>query len=164
MHHGLEQHRGQLRGRDSRHGGGGTDNNDRCTREGGSISKVIPTTGYYGISVSYDLRAPSLGTVRTGWGDGGCAVRNDDIQEQLNIYYSTDGGTNWIQCATVWRADLDAYIGYGTRTVSLAAFSDCDNNANFALMLDWQFNQAAITLTWTISWSPAVQPRRPGLR
>jgi hypothetical protein len=126
-------------------GSGATDTNDRGLREGGSISKTISTAGYNGISVSYDVRASIQGGVYTGTGTGTGSVRNNDVQEQLNLYYSTNGGSTWNQAATLWRSDLLGCTTYQTKTVPLVGISACNDNPNFALKFEWQFNQQTDT-------------------
>ncbi|MDO8588670.1 MAG: glycoside hydrolase family 9 protein [Armatimonadota bacterium] len=127
-------------------GVGATDNNDRCTREGGEIYKVIPTVGFQDIQVSYDLKVSALGAAYTGGGIGGCAVDHNVIDEQITVFYSTNGGANWTEAEYLLRdALLAGYQSYGTRTIDLSSIPACDENPNFALRFRWQFNHTSDT-------------------
>lgn len=122
-------------------GAGGTDNTDRCNREGGEIYKTISTAGYSNISVQYDLKVNTLGQNNTGAGIGNCPVDHNLIDEQITVFYSTNGGSSWTEAEYLTRATLLAsYQNYGTRTINLSGVSACNNNSNFALRFRWQFN------------------------
>jgi len=120
-----------------------TDDSDRCKREGGEISKTISTSGYRHIIVSYDLRVNSLGQNRTGAGTGSCTVDHNLIDEQLTVFYSTDGGSSWKEAEYLTRSQLLAYQTYGTRTIDLSAVAGVADNINFALRFRWQFNTSS---------------------
>ena len=122
-------------------GSGSSDTADRCTREGGEISKPISTAGYSNISVSYDLKVSSLGSNNTGAGVGSCAVDHDLIDEQLAVFYSTNGGSTWTEAEYLTRSALLGYQSYGTRTIDLSAVSAASNNPSFMLRFRWQVNQ-----------------------
>ncbi|MDO8586134.1 MAG: hypothetical protein Q7T82_03760 [Armatimonadota bacterium] len=124
-------------------GSGASDNADRCTREGGQIEKIVSTAGYSNIQVQYDLRVSSLGLAMTGGGYGSCPVDHNIVDEQLTVYYSTNGGVIWKQAEYLTRASLLNYQTYGTRTIDLSHLPVCDNNPNFVLWLRWQLNSAA---------------------
>jgi len=125
-------------------GYGTTDDSSRCYREGGEIYKTISTVGYRNITVSYDLRVNTLGNNNTGEGTGSCVPDHNLIDEQLTVYYSTNGGSSWNEIGWVSRATLLAsYQAYGTRQLNLSGFADCNNNAGFALRFRWQFNTAS---------------------
>jgi hypothetical protein len=122
-------------------GGGVTDNNDKCLREGGDASKVISTVGYHDIRVDYSLRVNNLGGDWTGAGIGGnCPPDHGVIDEQLTVYYSTNGGTSWTEADYVARAGLLGYQSYGTRSIDLTGVTGANENANFALRFRWQLN------------------------
>ncbi|MDO8589494.1 MAG: sugar-binding protein [Armatimonadota bacterium] len=129
-------------------GAGGTDSTDRCTREGGMINKTISTSGYSNIKVSYDLHVNTLGGNYTGAGTGSCggAIDHDLIDEQVTVYYSTNGGTSWTEAEYTTRSTLLAsYQTYGTRTIDLTGVTACNNNASFALKFRWQLNTTSDT-------------------
>jgi hypothetical protein len=120
-----------------------TDNTDRCAREGAEIAKTISTAGYYGIVVSYDLRVNALGTNYYGTSTTGTTCTDDHglIDEQLTVYYSTNGGTTWTEADWLRRGELKTlYTNYGTRVLDLSGVSACSNNANFRLRFRWQLN------------------------
>ncbi|MDO8586135.1 MAG: DUF5010 C-terminal domain-containing protein, partial [Armatimonadota bacterium] len=123
-------------------GGGVTDNADKCYREGGELTKVISTVGFHDIQVSYDLKVNGLGGNYTGAGTGGsCVPDHSLVDEQITVFYSTNGGTNWTEAEYLLRAALLAgYQTYGTRTIDLSAITACDENASFALRFRWQLN------------------------
>ncbi|MDO8586544.1 MAG: DUF5010 C-terminal domain-containing protein [Armatimonadota bacterium] len=122
-------------------GNGSSNNNDRCTREGGEIKKTISTSGYSNIKVTYDLRVNSLGTAKTGTGTGSCAVDHNLIDEQLTVFYSTNGGSSWTEAEYMLRATLLNYQSWGTRTVDLTGVPAVNNNPNFTVRFRWQVNQ-----------------------
>lgn len=125
-------------------GAGQTDNADKCLREGGEGYKVISTVGYHDIQVSYDVRSNSLGGDYTGAGTGGsCAMDHGLVDEQLTIFYSTNGGTSWTEAEYIARATLLTYQTYGTRTISLASVPAANDNAAFALRFRWQLNHVS---------------------
>ncbi|MDO8586543.1 MAG: sugar-binding protein [Armatimonadota bacterium] len=125
-------------------GSGSSDNTDRCAREGGEIKKNISTAGYSNISIQYDLDVNSLGTAKTGTGGGTCAVDHNLIDEQLTVFYSTNGGSSWTEAEYLLRSSLLAsYQNWGTRTISLVGVPAVNNNANFWLRFRWQFNQSS---------------------
>ncbi|MDO8588671.1 MAG: hypothetical protein Q7T82_16710, partial [Armatimonadota bacterium] len=125
-------------------GTGSSDNNDRCTREGGEAQKTISTVGYSNVRVSYDLRVNTLGQNRTGAGAGACAVDHNLIDEQITVYYSTNGGSSWTEAQYLTRSSLLAsYQTYGTRTIDLTGVPAVNNNANFRLRFRWQANSGA---------------------
>jgi hypothetical protein len=121
---------------------GATDSDDKCTREGTELQKTISTSGYSNIKVQYDLRVNSLGQNWTGAGIGGnCPVDHSLIDDQITVYYSTNGGSSWTEAENVQRAALLAtYQSYGTRTINLTSVTACNNNANFRLRFRWQMN------------------------
>ncbi|MDO8586333.1 MAG: DUF362 domain-containing protein [Armatimonadota bacterium] len=121
-------------------GAGGSDNSDTCTREGGEIYKTISTAGYRNIKVSYDLRVNSLGNTPNGPA-GDCTVDHDLIDEQLTVFYSTNGGSTWTEAEYLTRSALLAdYQTYATRTLDLSGISACNDNPAFALRFRWQVN------------------------
>jgi len=123
-----------------------TDSTGRCTREGGEIKKTISTAGHSGIKVYYDLKVNTLGEANTGAGLGSCTVDHNLIDEQITVFYSTNGGSSWTEAEWVKRVNLLAgYQSYGTRTVDLSGISACNNNANFAVRFRWQFNTGSDT-------------------
>ena len=122
-------------------GSGATDNDNRCTREGGDIWKVISTSGYANIQVSYDLKVNSLNANVTGYGSGGCAPDADAVDEQFTVFYSMDSGANWTQADWLKRASLlGSYQTYGTRSLDLSTIPEATNNPQFALRFRWQLN------------------------
>lgn len=125
-------------------GYGTGDNTDRCMREGGQMTKTITTAGHSGIRFTYDLKVNTLGGNYTGAGTGTCSVDHNLIDEQLTVYYSTNGGSSWTQCDNVLRSSLLAnYQNYGNRSVDLTGVSACNDNASFALKFRWQLNQVS---------------------
>jgi len=121
-------------------GAGQSDNSDKCTREFGEIYKTISTVGYRSIRVNYDLRVNSLGPDLDP-PEGDCTVDHDLIDEQLTVFYSTNGGESWSEGEYLVRSALLAgYQSYGTRTVDLSQIAGCNENPDFALRFRWQLN------------------------
>lgn len=122
-------------------GASSTDDAVTCNREGGEAAKTISTSGYHGIIVGYDLKVSGLGANNTGAGTGTCAIDHGIVDEQLTVYYSTNGGTTWTEADNVQRQELVAnYSSYHTRYIDLSTVPACDNNANFRLRFRWQLN------------------------
>ena len=121
-------------------GSGNTDDNQSCVREGGEIRKIISTTGYEKIQFIYDIRVNNLGNNVTGPGDGICGLDHNLLDEQLTIFYSTNGGANWTEVGYTIRPTLLFYQSYGTFVVDLSGISACNDNPNFMLRFRWQLN------------------------
>ena len=119
-------------------GAGGTDNDDYANREGGEIQKTISTVGFSGITVSYDLKC--LRSIYDYYLSGQPVVDHGLVEEQLTIFYSTNGGSAWTEATYLNLDTLKGYTSYGTRTVDLSGITAADNNASFALRFRWQFN------------------------
>ncbi len=118
-------------------GAGGTNNTDRCTREGGIIEKAVSTVGYSNLWLHYDLY---LDTNQTGSTcSGGCAmtILEGDCADKLAVYCSVDGGTSWTLVEQVYANTVSQRVGLA-RTVKLPAAAD--NNANVMLRFKTQFN------------------------
>ncbi len=124
-------------------GSGGTDNSTRETREGGEMWRMISTLGYDSIRVSCDLKVNSLGGAYYGVGSGdmGCLVDHNDVQEQLTVSYTTDGGATWIELSPwLGRDVLLGYQAFGTRVIDLTGISAVESCAGFGLKFRWQLN------------------------
>lgn len=122
-------------------GAGSSDNTDRCTREGGEIRKTFSLTGYKNILLSYDLRVGRLGANLTGAGVGSCAVDHGLIDEQLSVFFSTDGGDNWTEIDWLRRSELlSTYTSYRTRQIDLSQYPQINNCPQFILRFRWQLN------------------------
>ncbi|MDO8589116.1 MAG: hypothetical protein Q7T82_18985, partial [Armatimonadota bacterium] len=82
-----------------------------------------------------------LGTAKTGAGSGSCTVDHNLIDEQLTVFYSTNGGSSWTEAEYLLRSELLAsYQAWGTRTIDLTGVSAANNNHNFMLRFRWQVN------------------------
>lgn len=127
-------------------GSGLSDSDDRATREGGEIRKVISTAGRKHIQVYYSVRVNTLGGNYTGHGSGSGSVHVDHnvIDDQLTVYYSTNGGKSWTEAQNVARNSLlsTCQYYYRRRMINLVGTSACENNPKFALRFRWQVNGA----------------------
>ena len=122
-------------------GYGVTDDNRRDLREGGEMKRVISTLGYTNIKLSYDLRVGALGIAWSGAGSGSGNVVNNDVQDQLIVYYSKTGIDGpWFQADWLGHDNLLDYRSYGRRSVDLSAIAGIADNPNFAVKFMWQFN------------------------
>jgi hypothetical protein len=123
-------------------GSGQSDSDDRSTREGGEIRKTISTVGYRRIMVYYSARVNTLGGNYTGPGSGGATVDHNLIDDQLTVYYSTNGGKSWTEAENVRRDELlrTSQNYYNRRMINLVGMGACANNPNFALRFRWQVN------------------------
>ena len=125
-------------------GNGSIDDDDRFSREGGEMKRIISTSYYENINITYDLRVSTLGNNRSGVGTGTADVYSNDIQDQLIVYYSTTGTNGpWIEAEWLGRSTLLNYLTYGNRLIDLSGISGISDNADFALKFLWQFNTAS---------------------
>ena len=122
-------------------GSGASNSRDTCTREGSRITKVIPTTGQNGIQVEYDvmavLHAPPGGNT-----SGSCPVLDDSDEDKLVVSYSISGTNGPWNTAQVLNEGVELPTGWTRKLVNLAGISAVNNNPNFALRFQWQFNAA----------------------
>ncbi|MDO8587559.1 MAG: hypothetical protein Q7T82_11025 [Armatimonadota bacterium] len=128
-------------------GFGVTDDITQHGREGVYIEKVISTAGLENISILYDIRTHVRGVYT---GDPGDCLLNPhcDLAEQLTVFYSTNGGTDWTEVEWLRRTGgngwppLEIYnTGYETRVIDLSSITGANDNAGFTLKFDWQFNE-----------------------
>jgi hypothetical protein len=122
--------------------GSGTSNSrDTCTREGGILTKLIPTTGHSGIQVEYDVMA-ELHVPPGGNMSGACPVLDDSDEDKLVVSYSISGTNGPWSMAQVLNEGVELPTGWTRKLVNLAGISAVNNNSNFALRFQWQFNAA----------------------
>jgi hypothetical protein len=122
-------------------GSGVSNNRDACTREGSVMTKQISTAGYRSIQVEYDVFA-TLHAPPAGAATGSCTPLEGTIEDKLVIYYSA-GGTNgpWNVAQTLSEG-VELPTGWTRKLVNLAGISAVNDNPNFALRFQWQFNTA----------------------
>lgn len=123
-------------------GAGATNNNDACTREGSTMTRLIPTTGRTSIQVEYDVMA-ALFAPPTGAPAGSCTVLEGTTEDKLVVYYSTAGsGGPWTVAQTLTEG-VELPTGWTHKLINLAGVAGVANNPNFALKFQWQFNASA---------------------
>jgi hypothetical protein len=121
---------------------GATNTNDACTREGGIMTRVIPTTGHPNVQVEYDVMA-TLAPAPLNAPVGNCTVLEGSLEDKLVVYYSTSGaGGPWMVAQTLSEG-IELPCGWTQRFINLAGVPGAANNPNFALKFQWQFNAAA---------------------
>jgi hypothetical protein len=119
-------------------GAGDSNNQDTCTREGGTMTRVISTAGLRSVRVDYDVRA-SLGAPPGGSAGGNCTVLEGSSEDKLVAYYSTRGVNGpWARADLILEPELPG--AWGHRTVNLSSISAAGDNPAFALKFQWQFN------------------------
>src|SRR5688572_23556521 len=125
-------------------GSGVSNNRDTCTREGSIMAQVISTVGHHGIQVEYDvfaaLHAPPGGAVFAS-----CLVLEGTLEDKLVIYYSTSGTNGPWTAAETLTEGAELPTGWARRLINLAGVSGVNDNPNFALRFQWQFNTASDT-------------------
>ncbi len=170
-------------------GSGTTNSSDTCTREGTTLTKTISTAGYTDIRVTYDISSYAYsypgdgcaGNCTAGLLPGSYTSTFPDCwrtnQDQLVVYYSTNGGTNWNKAQILTeRGDngSEALPGgngttWATKTVYLSGLTAVENNANFALQFKTQFN-TGYDIIWIdnikvygrSTCTPPTAPTNPG--
>lgn len=125
-------------------GSGVSNNRDACTREGSIMTRLTSTTGHQSIQVEYDVFA-ALHAPASGPALGSCVVLEGSSEDKLVIYYST-AGTNgpWTVAQTLSEGS-ELPTGWTRKLINFAGVPAANNNANFALRFQWQFNTASDT-------------------
>jgi hypothetical protein len=125
-------------------GSGVSNNRDACTREGSIMTRVISTAGYQGIQVEYDvfaaLYAPPSGAV-----SGSCVVLEGTLEDKLVIYYSTSGTNGPWNVGQTLSEGVELPTGWTRKLINLAGVPAVNDNLNFALRFQWQFNTGSDT-------------------
>jgi hypothetical protein len=125
-------------------GSGVSNNRDACTREGSMMTRLVSAAGHHGIQVEYDvfaaLHAPPGGTASAG-----CTVLESTMEDKLVIYYSTAGTNGPWTAAQTLSEGVELPTGWTRRLINLAGVSAVNDNPNFALRFQWQFNTASDT-------------------
>jgi hypothetical protein len=125
-------------------GSGVSNDRDSCTREGTLMTKVISTAGYQGIQVEYDVFA-ALHAPPGGVPVGSCTPLEGTLEDKLVIYYSTAGTNGPWDIAQALTEGIELPTGWVRKLINLAGIATVDNNPNFALRFQWQFNTALDT-------------------
>jgi len=122
-------------------GSGATNTNDSCTREGAIISRTVPTTDFKDILIQYDVMAV-LNTAPAEGCVGTCvsSTLGGSCEDKLVVSYSTSGtGGPWVAIQTLSEgADLPGT--WARQMLDLSAVAAANDNAQFALRFEWQFN------------------------
>ncbi len=128
-------------------GGGITNDTDSCKREGGRMTRLVPTVGYNNIQIEYDVIA-ALNTSPGGSCSGSCTTNllvSGSCVDRLAVYYSTAGVNGpWTRVQNLIEGS-SLPSAWTHRTISLTSVSSASNNPNFALRFAWQFNTSADT-------------------
>jgi|GEM_PF-5396299 hypothetical protein len=122
-------------------GSGASNNRDTCTREGSLLTKAISTAGQQGIQVEYDVMA-ALHAPPSGALVGGCPALDGSEEDKLVVFYSVSGPNGPWTVAQVLNEGVELPTAWTRRLINLAGVSAVDNNLNFALRFQWQFNAA----------------------
>ena len=125
-------------------GSGISNNRDACTREGSIMTKVISTAGQQSIQVEYDVMA-ALYAPPSGTPVGNCAVLEGSIEDKLAVYYSANGTNGPWSVAQILSEGAELPTGWTRKLINLAGVSAANNNTNFALRFQWQFNSSSDT-------------------
>jgi hypothetical protein len=125
-------------------GSGVSNNRDACTREGSIMTKVISTAGQQSIQVEYDVMA-ALHAPPSGTPVGNCAVLEGSIEDKLVVYYSASGTNGPWSVAQILSEGVELPTGWTRKLINLAGVGAVNNNTNFALRFQWQFNSSSDT-------------------
>ncbi len=122
-------------------GTGETNNYNDCTREGGLITRLIPTTGFDNIRIEYHMMAELYTPPNAGCsGSCGSELLEGSCEDKLAVYYSTTGTSGPWTLAQILTEGADLPSAWIREIIDLAAVPDAANNPNFALRFQWQFN------------------------
>ncbi len=124
-------------------GNGSTNGTDSCTREGGSMTKVMSTANYEDIHISYDV-ITTLNTSPSSGCTGNCAstVVEGSCEDKLAVYYSTSGINGPWTLVQVLAEGVDLPRSWTNQLINLSDVPAVQDNANFAIRFVWQFNTA----------------------
>jgi hypothetical protein len=125
-------------------GSGVSNNRDACTREGSTMTRLISTAGHHGIQVEYDVLA-ALHAPPGGTASGGCTVLEATLEDKLVIYYSTAGTNGPWTAAQTLSEGVELPTGWTRQLINLAGVPAVNDNPNFAVRFQWQFNTASDT-------------------
>lgn len=122
-------------------GAGITNDTDNCKREGGLMTRLVPTVGYDNIRIEYHLTTELYVPPSTGCtGSCGSNVVEDSCEDKLAVYYSTTGSGGPWMLAQVLTEGSDLPSVWTRQIIDLAAVPAAANNPDFALRFKWQFN------------------------
>ena len=122
-------------------GTGASNNRDTCTREGSLLTKAISTAGLGSIQVEYDVMA-ALHVPPVGAASGICAALDGSEEDKLVVSYSASGTNGPWNVAQVLNEGVELPTGWARKLVNLAGIAAANDNPNFALRFQWQFNAA----------------------
>ena len=122
-------------------GSGASNSRDACTREGSIMTKAISTAGQQSIQLEYDVMA-ALHVPPSGTPSGGCAVLDGSDEDKLVVSYSASGTNGPWDVAQVLNEGVELPTGWARKFVNLAGIAAVNDNPNFALRFQWQFNAA----------------------
>jgi len=125
-------------------GSGVSNNRDACTREGSLMTRAISTLGQESIQVEYDVMA-ALHAPPTGSPAGSCVVLEGSLEDKFVVSFSTSGTNGPWSVAQVLSEGMDLPTDWTRKLVNLAGISAVDNNPDFALRFQWQFNSGSDT-------------------
>ncbi|NLE58828.1 MAG: hypothetical protein GX616_10740 [Planctomycetes bacterium] len=122
-------------------GTGLTNNDNNCTREGGLMTRTVPTVGFDNIRVEYQVMAdldapPDAGCT----GSCGSKLVEGSCEDKLAVYYSTAGAGGPWTLAEVLTEGSDLPSVWTRRIIDLATVPAAANNPDFSLRFKWQFN------------------------
>jgi hypothetical protein len=122
-------------------GSGDSNNQDTCTREGSTITRVVSTAGLRSIRVEYDVSAALTGLPGPS-GAGACAVLEGTADDKLVVSFSTGGaGGPWTVARVIGETELP--LSWSRESIDLGDREEADDNPAFALRFQWQFNARA---------------------
>jgi len=125
-------------------GSGASNNRDACTREGSLMTKVISTAGRSSIQVEYDVMA-ALHVPPGGNTSGGCPLLDGSDEDKLLVFYSASGTNGPWSAAQALNEGVELPTNWRRQLVNLAGVAAVNNNPNFALRFQWQFNSSSDT-------------------
>ncbi len=139
-------------------GRGSSNNQDSNTREGSIITRSISTQGATDIQIEYDVKVALHSPPDSSGAGGNGNLLEDSLEDKLVVYYSTSGTNGPWTVAQVLSEDGDLPSVWSGQSIDLIGVAGVDDNADFALRFQWQFNTANDT-----GWIDNVRVSQTGL-
>lgn len=105
------------------------------------MTKAISTAGQQSIQVEYDVLA-ALHVPPVGAASGVCPALDGSDEDKLVVSYSVAGTSGPWNVAQVLNEGAELPTGWTRKLVNLAGISAVNDNPDFTLRFQWQFNAA----------------------
>ena len=139
-------------------GRGSSNSQDTNTREGSILTRGVSTQGATGIHFEYDVKVALDSPPDSSGAGGNGNLLEDSLEDKLVVSYSTSGTNGPWTVAQVLSEDGDLPSVWSGQSIDLIGIAGVDDNADFALRFQWQFNTGNDT-----GWIDNVRVSQAGL-